>query len=82
MEAEIEQRPEAAMWMAQVFASFLVNCPNYREIQFEARNPRERFRRILVHVQKCEGKTPHELRQEAEARIKELEAQLATLDHA
>lgn len=37
---------------------------------------------FTVTVQKESGKTPHQLRQEAEAHVKELEAQLSAANHA
>jgi hypothetical protein len=47
--------------------------PNYMELTFRSKVavPGERF---VVTVQRCDGETPHQLRQKAEARIAELEA--------
>jgi len=65
--------------MAKVLAESLAaqyakgGGPNYIELTFMSQIavPGEKF---VVTVQRCEGETPHQLRQKAEARIAELEA--------
>ena len=47
------------------------NAPNYLEMTFES--PRGR---ILVTVTQPNGATPHQLRQQAEQRVRQLEAEL------
>lgn len=55
------------------------NAPNYLELRFRHQ---ESNQLILVHVQKCEGKTPHELRLEAEKEVQRLTDEIARLKGA
>jgi len=76
MDMEIEQRPEAAHWVAKCLAALVADSPNYTELTMDhvsCRYP------ILVTVQKKIGKTPHELRLEAERERDALRKQVAEL---
>ena len=77
MDAKIKQDPDLAYWIAKCFASMLVDCPNYREVRF---NIAGRFNGktewIVVHVQRSSGKTPHQLRQEAERELEQIKAKM------
>jgi len=74
LQIEIEQRPEVREWVARCFASLVAESPNYTEMKFELKNPTNDYEWITVLVQKGKGKTPHELRQIAELKLKNMEA--------
>jgi hypothetical protein len=73
MEIHLKQRPEAAAWVAQCFAELVAGSPNYTEMKFKTFNPRADYEWLTVTVQKGSGKTPHELRAEAEQELEELQ---------
>lgn len=70
IELHLEQTPELAHWIGTCLASMVVASPNYTEMQFQM-SPKWKGERkwITVTVQKQEGKTPHQLRQEAEKKV-------------
>lgn len=76
MEVEFEHSPELSQWIGLCFASMVVTSPNYTEMQFQMHpNWKGERKWITVTVQKHEGKTPHQMRQEAErelSRVKNL----------
>lgn len=76
MEIKIQQDPALGQWIAKCFASMVVDSPNYTEMRFDL-NERycKKYEWITVHIQKGNGKTPHQLRQEAECERNELQAQ-------
>jgi hypothetical protein len=80
IEAELESAPEIIATLYAALGHALGNAPNYVEASIEVkpsmRMPHEAF---LVTVQRRSGKSPHELRREAEARVEELEAALLEL---
>jgi len=67
----------AASIMARSFGDLLLNqkAPNYIETRFHT----PQGDKLLVTVQRTDGKTPHELRAEAEEKIADLEKQLEGL---
>lgn len=73
MDLYIQQNPEHAQFMAHCFASLVAESPNYTEMQFDLLAPLDsRLQRLTVTIQKCGGKTPHELRMAAEKKLAEL----------
>jgi hypothetical protein len=63
--------PKVQQYIAQVFASMVMESPNYTEVKFSINAKiKSKYEYITVLVQKGSGKTPHELRIQAE---KELE---------
>lgn len=68
IEMEIENNPDLAKWIATCFASLVANAPNYTEMQFKTVTKYHgKWDWLTVTIQKLNGKTPHQLRQEAEA---------------
>lgn len=65
MRVEIEHNPEHAQWVIQCLASCLTNAKNYAEATFKY--PSDEYEFITVLIKKWNGKTPHQLRVEAEA---------------
>lgn len=80
MEMQFEQSPELAQWIGTCFASMVVKSENYTEMQFQV-SPKWKGERkwITVTVQKHEGKTPHMLRVEADARSASLKKEVCEL---
>lgn len=80
--AEIELEPERAVWMAQCLASLVKKSPNYTEIQFEVEADRGTAnpQRIIVLIQKLIGKSPHDLKREAETRSRDYRAALEQVE--
>lgn len=77
MDIKIQQDPALAQWMAKCFASMVADSPNYTETKFDlCGHYRGKFEWITVHIQKGSGKTPHQMRQEAERERDELRARL------
>jgi hypothetical protein len=75
MDLKIEQDPAAAQWVAKCFASMVAKSPNYTEMKFDLCGEyRGKYEWMTVHIQKGNGKTPHQLRQEAERERDELRA--------
>jgi hypothetical protein len=77
MEAYIEFKPEVAQWIGKCLAYIVMKSPNYTEMQYEACGRNTEFKGewigpITVTVQKVRGKTPHQLRVEAEKQRDEL----------
>ena len=65
MEVAIHRKPELARYMAQCFAELVSASPNYTEMKFDIVGD-SNYGWITVIVQKGNGRTPHQLRQEAE----------------
>jgi hypothetical protein len=66
MEIAIKQNPAQAQWVAKCFASMVASSPNYTEMKFDLVAEGEKWEWLTVLIQKGNGKTPHQLRQEAE----------------
>ena len=64
MDLHIQQHPVLREMIAKTFATMVLNSPNYTEMTFSVMAEPEK--RITVTVKKAEGKTPHQLRIEAE----------------
>jgi hypothetical protein len=79
MEISIKQNPAQAHWVSQCFAAMVASSPNYTEMKFDLVARGEKYEWVTVLIQKGNGKTPHQLRQEAERERDEL---LARLDMA
>lgn len=77
-EAKAIMNPGLAQMMAHAFAEQAFNTPNYVEMQFQPRavKHRDKWIMVTVTVQKHDGKTPHELRMEAERRVAVLQVEL------
>lgn len=67
LELHLEQHPMLAQYVAKCFASLVAEFPNYTELQFTV--PRS-HQWITVTVKKGSGKTPHELRRQAEGLLR------------
>lgn len=77
IELEIEQNPELAQWVVKCLASLVFETPNYNEIKLTTSgNYLGKFEWITVTIQKGTGKTPHQLRLEAEHERDALKAKL------
>jgi len=76
MEITIKQNPAQAQWVAQCFASMVASSPNYTEVKFDLVAKGEKREWLTVLIQKGNGKTPHQLRLEAEKERDELRARL------
>jgi hypothetical protein len=77
LEIKIQQDPAAAQWVAKCFASMVADAPNYMEMKFDIGGQyRGKFEWMTVLIQKGNGKTPHQLRKEAERERDELRARL------
>lgn len=76
MEITIKQNPSLAQWVAQCFASIVASSPNYTEMKFDLVAKGEKWEWLTVLIQKGNGKTPHQLRQEAERERDELKMRL------
>ena len=74
MQVHIKQSPAQSEYIAQCFAAMVAKSPNYTELTFRTRTADGP--QITVLVQKCDGKTPHQLRAEADAKCAELSEQL------
>ena len=61
---EIEMCKEFAIELCRGFAELLVDAPNYAELTYTLEC--DYSEKIIVTAHKCNGKTPHELRIEAE----------------
>jgi hypothetical protein len=62
---------EFTMLMAEALAKTLANAPNYMEAKAEGR-----FGNFILTVQRSDGPSAHDLRLEAEDRVRKLEAEL------
>jgi len=70
MEVHIKQNPHKAQWVAQCFAELVATSPNYTEMRFDTKAIKKNgVEWITVTVQKGSGKTPHELRRQAEMQL-------------
>lgn len=77
LDMKIQQDPAVAQWVAKCFVSMVAFSTNYTEMKFETHGQfLGKFEWITVHIQKGNGKTPHQLRQEAEKERDELRAKL------
>lgn len=83
MDLRIQQDPTLARWVAKCFASMVAASPNYTEMKFDLAGPyRGQWEWLTVHIQKGAGKTPHQLRLEAELELANFKAQLNPLTAA
>jgi len=79
MDIKIHSDPALAQWQAKCFASMVANSPNYTEMKFELHGEyKGKWEWLTVLIQKGNGKTPHQLRQEAERERDQLRARLTT----
>jgi len=79
LEFSLKQDPTIAQWIAKCFVSMVANSPNYTEMKFDlADKYNGKHEWITVHIQKGNGKTPHQLRKEAEEERDKLICILAT----
>lgn len=77
MDIKIQQDPAIAQWTAKCFASMVANSPNYTEMRFDlCGSYLGKYEWITVHIQKGNGKTPHQIRIEAERERDELLARV------
>ena len=80
IDAELDVEPEVIATLYASLGLLLGNAPNYVESSIEvkpaSKMPHEAF---LVTVRRRDGKSPHELRRDAEARVAELEAEVNEL---
>jgi len=77
MDIKIQQDPALAQWIAKCFASMIANSPNYTEMRFNCYGQYcGKLDWITVTIQKGNGKTPHEMRREAERERDELRSRL------
>ena len=73
----IQQDPAIAQCVAKCFASLVAGAPNYTELTFElCEKYKGKYEHITVLIQKINGKTPHQLRIDAERERDDLRAQL------
>lgn len=81
-EAKAIMNPGLAQMMAHAFAEQAFTVPNYVEMQFQPKavKHRDKWTMITVTVQKHDGKTPHQLRLEADAKVEELTKKLNELE--
>lgn len=71
MEMEIQSDPHLAKHIATCFASLVANSPNYTEMVFTTNAKYHgKWDHLTVTIQKFNGKTPHELRREAEEELR------------
>lgn len=81
MDIQIKQSPLLAQWAAKCFASLVADSPNYTEMSFDISGQYlEKWEWLTVHIQKGNGKTPHQLRQEAERERDQFRAMLDQLN--
>lgn len=81
MEVRIKTVPGLKEHMALCMAELLGDAPNYVECKFDMVAPKkEGYEWITVTVKRDKGKTPHQLRAEAEARIADLTRQVEELE--
>ena len=79
MKMHLEQHPEISQFIAHAFASMVAASANYTEMQFEPAIANGT--RITVLIQKHAGKTPHELRMEAEKERDALQNEVRRMMH-
>lgn len=77
MEMRLKENPKLAEWTAACFAQIVADAPNYAEMQLGRVTKKGEL--ITVLIQKASGKTPHQLRREAEAEVERLKAELASV---
>lgn len=77
MDLRIQQDPALAQWHAKCFASLVAKSENYTEMRFETDGAyKGKYEWVTVLIQKGNGKTPHQLRQEAEDELANLKTSL------
>ena len=80
MEVKIKQSPGLGEYVGTVFASMVAQSPNYTEMVFETHGKFDgKYEFMTVTVQKHSGKTPHQLRMQADERARGFEAQTLLL---
>lgn len=68
MELHIQNNPEVKQWVAHCFAEIVAGAPNYVEMKFDlVARKKSDWEWITVLIRKGNGKTPHQLRAEADA---------------
>ncbi len=73
LDIKIQQDPALAQWISKCFASMVADSPNYTEMKFDLCGQyRGKYEWLTVHIQKGNGKTPHQMRLEAECERDEL----------
>jgi hypothetical protein len=75
MELTLRQNPAMAQWVAHCWAAMLAKSKNYTELRFECAMPGT-WDWIAVLIKKGSGKTPHQLREQAERERDELKSQI------
>jgi hypothetical protein len=78
MEASVSTRPEMKEFMLIVLGGLVAESPNYTEAILEFGKPHPEHGHITVTIQKLSGKTPHQLREEAEVKMKAVLDAVAT----
>lgn len=77
MDIKIQTNPDLAYWQAKCFAFMVAQSPNYTEMKFELCGEyKGKYEWMTVLIKKDSGKTPHELRMEAERERDELRRSL------
>lgn len=66
-EAVMKQHPGLTLAIGAAFANLVVEAPNYVEMEYLPAYEPDSGEKIVVLVRKVSGKTPHELRKDAEA---------------
>ena len=80
MSLEIRLNSAQKQWIAQCFAEMVAASPKYTELKFDlVATDKGGYEWITVLVKKGSGKTPHQLRQDAERERDELKKQLDEL---
>ncbi len=83
MEADIKLNPALKTYLLYCLVELLADAPNYTESKFElAGHVGDKAEWITVTILKGSGKTPHELRREAENELTELKEKLKNETHA
>jgi hypothetical protein len=75
----VTQNPVIAQFIALSFANLVHSSKNYTELKFETADP-DTSELITVLVKKYDGKTPHELRIEAEQKLEVALKRIAELE--
>lgn len=67
LDMAIQTQPEMAQYVGKCFAAMVANSPNYTEMQFTVNEKYHgKWEHLTVTIQKFNGKTPHQLKVEAE----------------
>ena len=82
MTLHINQNPAITRWIVECFANLVASSPNYTEMKFYLKPQKDNRGWITVLVQKGNGKTPHQLRREAEDKCAKLNERVTILSTA